>query len=463
VLVCALISVVLLFAKNRNTLKSHEVQLNNKIKQLEGKTIQLTAQTSRLDNAERETRNAFDLKRIFINKINHELRSPMNVIIGQIHLIMEDDSIPANVKETLQKINMASNTLMNFISDELDVFRIEAGLVDMVQREYDVAGLLSDAVLPYRSYAGAEAADKSVVFNLEISEQMPKNLIGDDMRVRQILSKILKNAFIYTKKGMITLKIECLRDVISVDGVTTYNDDACIIFTINDTGVGIREENLANLFSGFGFTDTDSHHKTDVSGLRLRFIKKLAELMDGDITVESEYGVGTTFRVYIRQKIYDENIMDKQTIEDLTSFSFSNQRKRKRLQRSDLSFARVLIVDDIPDNADVVASMLQKYNMKTDYVHSGQEAVDIITVGEPHYNAIFMDYMMPEMDGMEATSLIRALNTEYASQIPIIVMTSAVVGSKQIFLENGFNAFISKPLNVMVLDDIVEEWIHRKQ
>jgi CheY-like chemotaxis protein len=178
--------------------------------------------------------------------------------------------------------------------------------------------------------------------------------------------------------------------------------------------------------------------------------------------MDSEYGKGTTFRVRIKQGFVTEETIDKKTMESLRTFHYSDDKKKtqKKLERADLSYAKVLVVDDFPTNLDVAAGMLRKYKMKVDCVLSGQEAIDLITAGEPVYNAIFMDHMMPEMDGVEAVKLIRALNTDYAKNIPVIALTAnAITESEKMFLENGFNAFLPKPFNAMSLDSIVRQWI----
>jgi CheY-like chemotaxis protein len=158
----------------------------------------------------------------------------------------------------------------------------------------------------------------------------------------------------------------------------------------------------------------------------------------------------------------DDKTIGKETVENLCNFQYTDRKKRAQRKpvRMDLSYARVLVVDDFPMNLDVAAGMLRKYKMQVDCATSGQEAVDRIAAGEPVYNAVFMDHMMPEMDGVEATKLIRSIGTEYAQKIPVIALTAnAVAGSEQMFLENGFNAFLPKPLNVMLLDSVIQRWV----
>jgi CheY-like chemotaxis protein len=187
--------------------------------------------------------------------------------------------------------------------------------------------------------------------------------------------------------------------------------------------------------------------------------------MGGEVSVESEHGKGSTFRVSIRQGFVTDETISKETLESLCSFHYSNKSKQtqEKLVRPDLSYVRVLVVDDFPTNLDVAGGMLRKYKMQVDCVMSGREAIDCIVAGEPVYDAVFMDHMMPEMDGVETTAAIRALGTKYAENIPIIALTAnAVNGSEQMFLENGFDAFLPKPFNVMNLDLVIQKWIKKK-
>jgi CheY-like chemotaxis protein len=222
---------------------------------------------------------------------------------------------------------------------------------------------------------------------------------------------------------------------------------------------------MAKLFSDYNQVDTKASRENDGSGFGLRITKRFVELMDGEITLESEYGKGTTFRVRIRQGFVTEKPIAKEILETLNSFRYSERKKQvqEKLVRADLSYARVLVVDDFPTNLDVAAGMLLKYKMQVDCVQSGQEAVDSIAAGEPVYDAVFMDHMMPGMDGVEAAKTIRASGTKYAENIPIIALTAnAVAGSEQMFLNNGFNAFLPKPFNKMLLDAVVRQWVKKK-
>ena len=188
-------------------------------------------------------------------------------------------------------------------------------------------------------------------------------------------------------------------------------------------------------------------------------------MMDGEISAESEYGKGSTFRVRIRQGFISDKTIGVKTVENLRAFRYAEEKQtvRKKLVRADLSYAKVLVVDDMQTNLDVATGLLGKYKMQIDCLLSGKEAVERIRSGEPVYNAVFMDHMMPEMDGVETAEAIRALGTDYARKVPIIALTAnAIQGMEDHFYAHGFQAFISKPINIMQLDSAVRKWVQRE-
>jgi signal transduction histidine kinase/CheY-like chemotaxis protein/ABC-type amino acid transport substrate-binding protein len=402
-----------------------------------------------------EAKNASASKSRFVANMSHEMRTPMNVIVGLTDLMLEETTVSDNTKETLKKINVAGNTLMGLINDVLDISKIEAGKLELFPVQYDVANLLNDII----TLNIIRTENKPITFKLDISDDLPSKICGDDLRVKQIMNNLLSNAFKYTKEGTVTLGVNCWREnVTGIDVVWVY-------FYVRDTGIGIREEDRKKLFTDYNQLDAYANRAIEGTGLGLSITKKFIEMMDGKIKVESEYGKGSTFSVRIRQEFVSDTLIDKETVESLRNFSYSEKKKftRGKLVRSDLSYARVLVVDDFPVNLEVAAGMLRKYKMQVDCVLSGQEAIDIISAGEPVYNAVFMDHMMPVLDGIQTTIVIRTLRTKYAEEIPIIALTAnAIAGNEQMFLDNGFNAYLSKPFNAVNLDKIVERWVRDK-
>jgi CheY-like chemotaxis protein len=353
----------------------------------------------------------------------------------------------------------------------LDISKIEAGKQDLNPVQYDVASFLNDII----TLNMVRIAEKPITFKLDVKEDLPCTLFGDDIRVKQVLNNLLSNAFKYTEQGTVTLCVTASKNFTTENtekaekNIKTPSSSVVeywITFSVSDTGIGIRKEDVAKLFSDYNQVDTKANRKIEGTGLGLSITKKFVEMMGGKITVESEYGKGTTFRARICQGFVTDVPIAKETVENLCSFRYTDKKKQEqgKVVRADLSHARVLVVDDFPMNLDVAAGMLRKYKMQVDCVQSGREAVDRIAAGEPVYDAVFMDHMMPGVDGVEATATIRALGTDYAENIPIIALTAnAIAGSEQMFLDNGFNAFLPKPFNVMTLDSMVMRWVKQKR
>jgi CheY-like chemotaxis protein len=307
--------------------------------------------------------------------------------------------------------------------------------------------------------------DKPITFKLDIDENLPASLFGDDLRVKQILNNLLSNAFKYTEKGTVTLGISCQRENSYEVVPDTAGGNVQVSFYVSDTGIGIHEEDIAKLFTDYNQVDTSAHREIEGTGLGLSITKKFVDLMNGEISVESEYGKGTIFRVRIRQGFVAAQSIGAETAKNLRSLHYTDNKKsaQGKLVRADLSYAKVLVVDDYPTNLDVAAGMLSKYKIQVDCVGGGQDAVDRIIAGTPVYDAVFMDHMMPGMDGIEATKTIRALGTKYAQGLPIIALTAnAIAGNEKMFLDNGFSAFLAKPFNVMSLDLVIQQWIKRQ-
>jgi PAS domain S-box-containing protein len=433
----------------------------NKVTGLVGMARDITGRKAAEDEAKRasaesmkayaEAENASEAKSRFLANMSHEMRTPMNVIVGLTDLMLEED-IPGNIRDTFKKINIAGNTLMGLINDVLDISKVEAGKLDLKLVQYDVASLLNDIII----LNTIRIEEKPIKFILDIKDDMPQSLFGDDLRIKQVLNNLLSNAFKYTKEGSVTLGVSCHR---------ANSASVWLSFYIKDTGIGIRGQDIIKLFTDYNQVDTQANRTIEGTGLGLSITKKFVELMDGEITVESDYGKGTTFYTTIRQGFVSEEKLASEIIENLRNFQYLEKKGEasERLVRSDLSYARVLVVDDFPINLDVAAGMLRKYKMQVDCVLTGQESVDLITAKEPVYDAIFMDHMMPIMDGIEATKLIRALGTKYSRDIPIIALTAnAIVGNEQMFIKNGFNAYLPKPFNAASLDSIVQRWVRDK-
>jgi CheY-like chemotaxis protein len=236
---------------------------------------------------------------------------------------------------------------------------------------------------------------------------------------------------------------------------------------VKDTGLGIKPEALHKLFSDYNQFDSKINRKVEGTGLGLAITRRLAEMMGGDIKVESEYGKGSTFTVRLCQTLVSAAPIGAEIAGNLMNMRYTLSRRAGKAKdgRVDLSYARILLVDDVTTNLDVAKGMMKPYKLKIDYATSGPQAIRMIRAGEPHYDAIFMDHMMPGMDGIEATRIIREeIGTDYARNIPVIALTAnAIVGNNEMFLNNGFQDFVSKPIDMTKLDAVLRTWVRNKE
>jgi len=411
--------------------------------------IQISNLQRDLETAVADATAANEAKSVFLANISHEIRTPMNVIVGLTGLLLEDDSQSDDTMDYLEKISTAGNTLMELINDVLDLSKVESGKFELNQVRYEIASLINDVV----TLNFMRIEDKPIVLQLNIDDKLLSEYYGDDLCVKQILNNLLSNALKYTREGTVTLSAKSVRE---------GEDDVRLFISVSDTGLGIRKEDLHRIFMEFDQAEALANRSIEGTGLGLSIVKKFTELMGGDISVESEYGKGSTFTFSIRQGFVSDEVISTETIESLNSFSYVNKERKsaRMLARPDLSHVRVLVVDDFRTNLDVAVGMLGKYKMAVDCVMSGQEAIDLITLAEPVYDAVFMDHMMPGMDGVEATQLIRGIDTEYAKTLPVIALTAnAVAGNETMFLDKGFQAFLPKPISFMKLDAVIKQWI----
>jgi PAS domain S-box-containing protein len=397
---------------------------------------------------EEEVRAASRAKSAFLANMSHEIRTPLNVIIGLTDLTLEDDGLGKRAADNLVKISNAGGTLLSIVNDILDFSKIESGRLELNPVEYCMSSLLNDVITLVVTRLG----EKPIEFRLNINDDLPTKLYGDDLRVKQVFTNLLSNAVKYTHQGSIELSVNCVREV-----GTMWMEVA-----VSDTGIGIREEDLKNLFSDYNQVDTKANRNIEGTGLGLAITKRLTEMMDGEIGAESEYGKGTTFRLRLRQGFVSDEPVGAELADKLRKFRYAEDKRivTKKLVRINLDYVKVLVVDDMPTNLDVAAGLLRQYKMQVDCANSGREAIDRIRAGSPVYNAVFMDHMMPGMDGIEAAARIRALGTEYAKKLPIIALTAnAIHGTKMMFYERGFQAFLTKPIDVMEMDSVIRKWV----
>ncbi len=408
--------------------------------------------SERLAVALADAEEANSAKSSFLAQMSHEIRTPMNAVIGLSQLMLDEGNLNFETERNLEKIYGAGSTILSIVNDILDISKIESGKFELYPTRYDVPSLINDVVTQNIVRIG----EKPITFRLSVDETIPAVLFGDDLRVKQIFNNLLSNAFKYTNAG-------------TVDWRVSFDHDGDIVWLISeiaDTGVGMKPESVAKLFLEYNQVDVQVNRKVEGTGLGLAIAGRMAGMMDGEITVESEYGVGTAFKVRLRQGFVSSATIGREVAENLMSFRYnlSKRDSGSKLKRADLSHAHVLVVDDISTNLDVVKGMMKPYKLKIDCVTSGRQAIDAVKAGEPRYAAIFMDHMMPEMDGVEATRIIREeIGTDYAKEIPVIALTAnAIVGNEEMFLRSGFQDFISKPIDIAKLDAVLRRWIHNR-
>ncbi|MDR0502869.1 MAG: response regulator, partial [Treponema sp.] len=423
-----------------------------------------------LEAALTEAHEANYAKTNFLANMSHEMRTPLNAIVGLSELILSEEDLSqqaasGKIEDNLSKIHSSGMTLLGIVNDILDISKIESGKFELLPVKYSTPSLINDIV----SLNIVRIGDKPIHFKLIVDENLPEQLLGDDLRVRQVFNNLLSNAFKYTNSGTVEWNVSFEPEL--PEKLPDVGDNVWLVSSIKDTGAGIKSEDLEKLFKDYIQVNARAHRNIESTGLGLSITKHLADMMDGTITVESEYGKGSIFSVRLRQQFVSDLTIGEDTARDLMSARFTDNKRVQsaKLKRIDLSYASVLVVDDMPVNLDVAKGMLKPYGLRVDCVKSGPEAINLIrtcadNAENPRYDAVFMDHMMPGMDGIEAVRIIREdIGTDYARNVPIIALTAnAIIGNEDMFLEHGFQAFISKPIDTLRLDLILRQWVRNK-
>ena len=333
--------------------------------------------TRELEIQKNAAQTAYKVKSRFLANMSHEIRTPLNAIIGLSQTELERAG--PDSKASLSAINHSGNVLLGLINDLIDISNIESGDMQLKLEDYSLPLFINNAAASAKLGIGI----KNIELQIELDEDLPVKLHGDKQRINQILGNLLSNAVKFTNEGTVVLRTSF--------STLVKEDELLLIFEVYDTGIGIRSEDMENLFTGYNQPDIGSSKSVDSGGMGLLITKKLVELMGGDVKVVSEYGKGSSFTVWIPQQIADKTVLGKETVEKLKSFTWK-EIQEKRLY---LPYVHALTVDDVPTNHAVAKVFMKPYGMNIDSVLSGQEAVDLISNAEVKYDIIFMDHMMP--------------------------------------------------------------------
>lgn len=396
---------------------------------------------AKMEEKNKEAQEALEAKSNFLANMSHEIRTPMNAISGMAQLLSQKN-FQKEEKEYIATIQKSSESLLSIINEILDFSKIDSGNMEILEDEYHFNSLIHDVL----SIIEFRMRNKSVRLIIDIDPRIPRVLIGDQLRIRQVLINILNNAVNFTHRGHIRLHIIWQKN---------SEQDGCLEVEVEDTGIGISEENMKKLFRAFGQIDTRKNRNVEGTGLGLVISKSLLNKMGGDIWVESILNEGSVFSFRLPQKVKDGRPSNYEANHDKV---FASNDEFKITFRA--PSAKVMVVDDNKVNLQVASELMKKFGFEPVLVESGLEAVNRIEENLIPYDMIFMDHMMPFMDGVEATQKIRAIQTEYAQELPIVALTAnAIKGVERQFKEAGMNDYISKPIHMKQLSDILEKWI----
>ena len=370
----------------------------------------------------------------FLANMSHEIRTPINAILGMDAMILRE-SKNETIREYAANIQNAGQTLLYLINDILDFSKIESGKMEIIPVEYEFSSMVHDVI----TMIMVKAKDKGLEMKVNVNPNLPYKVYGDEIRIRQILVNLLTNAVKYTKEGGLTL---------TVDG-NIEEENVKFYFEVEDTGIGIKKEDLSKLFERFERIEVEKNRNVEGTGLGMSITLQLLKLMDSRLNVESVYGQGSKFSFELVQKVIEpEPIGDlEERIKNLSAQYFYNASLLAPK-------ARLLVVDDNMMNRKVFINLLKETKVKIDEAESGQECLDMIK--NIHYDIIFLDHMMPEMDGIETLHKIKQMSDHACENVPIVALTAnAISGAKEMYLREGFEEFLSKPINPEKLEQMI--------
>ncbi len=435
VLICTLIFALIAafyYVAHKNeqsyTKRMEEMKLEEQKALYERKVLELEKDTANASNK---------AKSDFLANMSHEIRTPMNAIIGMDEMILR--SSPGEpVRKYALGIQSAGKTLLSIINDILDLSKIESGKMELIPVEYSFVSVMNDVV----NMTKEKAQDKGLEYKLKVSEDIPSVMLGDEIRIRQVMLNLINNAIKYTHEGRVTVDV-------SYDRSTEM---LCVI--VSDTGIGIKEEDLGKLFGSFQRLEEDKNRNIEGTGLGLNITMRLVKMMDGAVDVISKYGEGTMFTALMKQTVIDDT-----PVGDFARNMLKVQEDMQEYRPALIApSASVLIVDDNDMNLEVIEGLLEDTKIKVTTAGSGKECIDILR--ERSFNVIFLDQMMPGMSGIQTLDKIR--EDHLADDTPVIALTAdAIVGARDNYIKEGFSDYLSKPVMYDALEAIMLKHLDR--